>query len=463
MKLYNTLTRKIEEFEPLNPPHVGMYTCGPTVYDFAHIGHLRKYINDDILVRTLKANNYEVKHVMNITDVGHLTSDADSGEDKLEKGAQKLNKSPLVIAKFFEDDFWKSLKFVNVGEPDVVSIATEHIEDQVALIDALIEKGFTYTTDQAIYFDVSKFADYGKLSGQKLEDKITGARGDVVVDNEKKNPADFALWFFTKGRFANHVLRWPSKFGEGFPGWHIECSAMSMKYLGLSFDIHTGGVDHIPVHHENEIAQSEAATGQPFVKYWVHYAFLMVEGEKMSKSLGNFLRISDLAREGFNPLAFRYLTFQTHYRSEMNFTWESLKAAQVALEKLYAIASGFTEIHKNTDIEFERDFLDAVGQDLNMPKALAIMWDMLSSNKIEPRVKASTLLKMDEILGLKIAQNSKFITKIPYNIQKLVDERDYMRKKGQFMKADHLRNKIEKMGYVIEDLGKGKSKVLRKI
>lgn len=463
MKLYNTLSKSIEEFEPINPPYVGMYACGPTVYDFQHIGNMRKYINDDILVRALRANNYDVKHVMNITDVGHLTSDADQGEDKLEKGAKTLGKTPLEIAKFFEDDFWKSLRFVNAIEPNVVALATEHIEDQVALIETLKEKGFTYTTDQAVYFDVTKFAEYGKLSGQKLEDKITGARGDVVVDNDKKNPADFALWFFTKGRFANHTLRWPAEFGEGFPGWHIECSAMSMKYLGLSFDIHTGGVDHIAVHHENEIAQSEAATGQPFVKYWVHYAHLMVDGKKMSKSLGNFYRISDLIREGYNPMAFRYLTLQTHYRSEMNFTWEALEAAQVAIERLYVAASEFSEIHKNTDIEFERDFLDAVGQDLNMPKALAIMWDMLGSKKIEARVKAATLYKMDEILGLKIRENSKQITKIPGHVQKLVEEREQMRKHGQFMRADHLRNKIEKMGYVIEDKEKGKSKALRKI
>lgn len=463
MKLYNTLSRNIEEFEPINPPQVGLYACGPTVYDFTHIGHLRKYINDDILVKTLRAHNYDVKHVMNITDVGHLTSDADAGEDKLEKGAKQTGKSPLEVAKFFEDDFWKSLRFVNVQEPNVVALATEHIEDQVALVEALTAKGYTYTTNQAIYFDVSKFADYGKLSGQRLEDKIAGARGEVVVDNEKKNPADFALWFFTKGRFANHVLRWPAPFGEGFPGWHIECSAMSMKYLGLSFDIHTGGVDHIAVHHENEIAQSEAATGQPFVKYWVHYAHLMVDGAKMSKSVGNFYRISDLVQRGYSPLAFRYLTFQTHYRAEMNFTWEALDAAQAAIERLYAIASDFDEIHKNTNIEFERDFLDAVGQDLNMPKALSIMWDMLSSSKIETRIKAATLFAMDEILGLKIAENAKHISKIPVNIQKLVEEREKYRREGKYMKADHLRNKIEKMGYVIEDKEKNKTRILRKV
>ena len=461
MKLYNTLSRSIEEFQPLNPPKVGVYSCGPTVYDYTHIGHLRKFINDDILVRALRANNYDVKHVMNITDVGHLSSDADAGEDKLEKGAQKLGKSPLEVARLFEDDFWKSLALVNIIKPDVAPRATEHIEDQIALIETLAEKGFTYTTDQAIYFEVSKFPNYTKLSGQDLDEKITGARNEVVVDNKKRNPADFALWFFTRGRFENHSLRWESPWGEGFPGWHIECSAMSMKYLGLSFDIHTGGVDHIAVHHTNEIAQSEAATGQQFVKTWMHSAHLMVEGEKMSKSLGNFYRIQDIKAKGFNPLAFRYLTFQTHYRSEMNFTWEALEGAQEAINGIYEQSAEFTEIHKHADIEFERDFIDAVGQDLNMSKALSILYNMLRSNLPKP-VKAATLFKMDEILGLNINENAKLLTKIPGTIRTMVDERNKLRKQKKFMQADHLRAKIEKLGYIMKDEDKT-TKILRKI
>ncbi len=461
MKLYNTLSRTIEDFEPIAPPRVGIYTCGPTVYDFTHIGHLRKYINDDVLVKTLKLNKFDVKHVMNITDVGHLTSDEDAGEDKLEKGAKKEGKTVLEVAKFFEEDFFKSLRFVNIDRPDVVALATEHIDDQVALIEILSKKGFTYKTNQAIYFDVSKFPEYTKLSGQKLDDKITGARSDVVVDNQKRNPADFALWFFTIGRFKDHVLRWPAPFGEGFPGWHIECSAMSMKYLGLSFDIHTGGIDHIPVHHTNEIAQSEAATGQMFVKYWVHSAFLTVDGEKMSKSLGNFYRITDIVSKGFNPLAYRYLTFQTHYRSEMNFTWKALEGAQVALDRLYEIASGFTQIHKDTNIEFERDFQDALNQDLNMPKAISVMWDMLKS-KTPDSVKASTLFQMDKVLGLKIQENSKRLVNIPDRIREMVGERNKLRKEKRFNAADKLRKDIEKLGYVIED-NEGKTKIIRKV
>lgn len=461
MKLYNTLSRTIEEFEPLNPPNVGMYACGPTVYDYTHIGHLRKYINDDILVRTLSANGYKVRHVMNITDVGHLTSDQDAGEDKLEKGAAKLRKSVLEVAKYFEDDFWKSLKQVNVEKPDVIARATEHIEDQISLIEVLTGKGYTYRTDQAIYFDVSKFPNYTELSRQKLEEKIEAARGDVVVDRKKRSPADFALWLFTVGRFANHTLRWNAPFGEGFPGWHIECSAMSMKYLGLSFDIHTGGVDHISVHHTNEIAQSEGATGKPFVKYWIHHAFLNIEDEKMAKSKGNIFRISELVDRGYNPIAFRYLTFQTHYRSEMNFTFAALDGAKASLDRLYERASSFSQIHKHADIDFERDFLDALSNDLNMPRALSIMWDMLGSD-LQDSVKAATLYKMDEVLGLNIRENAVKLREIPKSIMKLVREREELRKQKKFTQADHLRNRIEKMGYILDDEEKG-TRVIRKI
>ncbi len=461
MKLYNTESRKIEEFEPLKKPSVGLYACGPTVYDYTHIGHLRKYINDDILVRALRANNYDVTHIMNITDVGHLTSDADSGVDKLEKGAEALGLPVLAVARQFEDDFFKSLKFVNVLSPDVAPRATDHIEDQVALIEILVEKGFTYQTDEAIYFDVSKFADYMRLSQQDLDDKITGAREDVVVDRAKKNPADFVLWFMTVGRFADHALRWASPWGEGFPGWHIECSAMSMKYLGFSFDIHTGGIDHIPVHHTNEIAQSEAATGKKFVKYWVHHSFLTVEGEKMSKSLHNFFRVTDLIDKGYTPLSFRYLVLQTHYRSEMNFTWEALDGAQNALIKLYELAASFDHVNKYTDIDYEGKFMDAVNQDLNMPKAMSVMWEMLRSG-IALDVKAATLFKMDEVLGLNIREKSRELLEIPQFIQDMVNERNKLRKIKKFNAADQLRVKIEKSGYLIEDKEKD-TKILKKI
>lgn len=440
---------------------MGVYCCGPTVYDFTHIGHLRKYISDDILVRILKANDYNVTHVMNITDVGHLTSDGDEGIDKLEKGAEKHGKEPLEVARFFEDDFWNSLRLVNVKMPDIAPRATEHIEDQIALIEMLIEKGYTYQTEQAIYFDISKYADYTKLSGQDLEDKETGARDDVVVDPEKKNPQDFALWFFTKGRFANHTLRWDSPWGEGFPGWHIECSAMSMKYLGLHFDIHTGGIDHIPVHHTNEIAQSECATGEKFVNHWVHYGFLKVDDEKMSKSLENTYRIHDLIEKGFNPIAFRYLTFQTHYRSEMNFTWEALGAASTALKKIYEAASLMPEPEGAAD-KYEMDFLHAINQDMNMPKALSILWEMLRSKTGEPQ-KAAAIRRMDEVLGLKIFDNAHNMVQIPVRVMQMVEERQTLRREGKFHLADQMRHKIEKMGYEVLDQKKGKPKVFKKI
>ena len=335
LKLFNTLTRRKEEFIPLNEKHAGIYTCGPTVYDYTHIGHLKKYINDDVLKRVLEYNGYKVNHVMNITDVGHLVSDEDTGEDKMEKGARESGKTVWEVARFFEDYFWKSLKEVNILKPDITPRATEHIKEQIELIKKLEEKGFTYKTTQAIYFDVSKFKNYTKLSGQKLEEKIVGAREDTFVDKDKKHPYDFALWFFVIGRFKNHTMRWPSPWGKGFPGWHIECSAMSMKYLGETLDIHTGGIDHIPVHHPNEIAQSEAATDKPFVRFWIHHDWLLVDNEKMSKSKKNFYTIDEIKEKNINPLAYRYFCLNAHYRSKLNFTWQGLEAAQNALENLY--------------------------------------------------------------------------------------------------------------------------------
>lgn len=467
MKLYNTLTRSIDEFEPLDGKTVKMYACGPTVYDYAHIGHMRKYIGDDMLRRTVEANGWEVNHVMNVTDVGHLSSDADSGEDKMEKGAKKHGKTVLEVARFFEEDFLKSIQKVNIETPTTIARATEHIEDQIALIEELVAKGFTYQTKQAIYFDVSKFPEYTKLSGQKLEDKKAGARGDVVIDSDKNNPADFALWFFTVGRFENHVLRWGSPWGEGFPGWHIECSAMAMRYLGPTIDVHTGGVDHISVHHTNEIAQSECATGVEFVRFWIHHDFLRVDEEKMSKSLGNIYTLTDLINKGFHPLAFRYLTFQTHYRAEMNFTWESMEASQVALDKIYELASEFDQVSEFPDIDYIGSFMDALNQDLNVPKALSVFWEVLKSAKINPDVKAATIQEMDKILALDILENSKKITQIPSNILRLAEERDILRRSKRYIQSDHLRNKIENMGYIVKDIEdknkKKKSIVLRKI
>jgi cysteinyl-tRNA synthetase len=462
MQLYNTLSRTIEEFQPLHDDFVRLYTCGPTVYDYTHIGHLRKYINDDLLRRTLELDEYEVKHVMNITDVGHLASDADAGEDKLEKGAKKFGTSVIEVARFFEEDFWKSLDSVNIKRPTVVARATEHIQDQIELIEILEEKGFTYKTEQAVYFDISKFPDYNRLSGQDLDDQLEGARDDVVTDSEKRNPQDFALWFFTIGRFADHVLRWPSPWGEGFPGWHIECSAMAMKYLGPQLDIHTGGIDHIPVHHTNERAQSEAASGVEFVKYWVHHAHLMVDSEKMSKSLGNTYRADDLPERKFSPLAFRYLIFQTHYRSEMNFTWKSLAAAQTALDRLYEIAFSLGSEKGDGLIDYERDFKDALNTDLNAPKALSILWEMLRS-KNHDKDKLASLMYMDGVLGLQIQEQVEAMQKIPTEIEELLEQREKARKDKNYAESDKIRNQIEKSGYTVKDRADGSVQVLKKI
>ncbi|HRN96315.1 MAG TPA: cysteine--tRNA ligase [Candidatus Levybacteria bacterium] len=462
MQLYNTLSRTLEEFEPLNPPHVGMYACGPTVYDYAHIGHMRKYINDDVLRRVLELNGYEVKHVMNITDVGHLASDGDEGEDKLEKGAKKFGKSVLDVAHFFEKDFWDALDAVNVKRPTIVARATEHIQDQIELIEILQEKGYAYKTAQAVYFDISKFADYTKLSGQQLEDKLEGARDDVVVDPKKRNPQDFALWFFTIGRFENHALKWESPWGTGFPGWHIECSAMAMKYLGLSLDIHTGGVDHIAVHHTNERAQSEAASGVQFVKYWVHNEMLMVDDAKMSKSKENFYTLSDFHKKSISPLAFRYLSFQVHYRTEMNFTWKSLQAAQHALERLYDVAQDLPQIGGAGCIEYDRDFQEAVSTDLNMPKALGLLWEMLRSKNTD-KDKAASLYMMDQIFGFKIAEQVSAMRSIPSEITTVVHEREQMRKQKRYTDADKMRKEIEAKGYMIKDREDGTTQILKKV
>lgn len=449
LKLFNTLSRQIEEFKPINPEKVGMYTCGFTVYDYAHIGHVKKYVGDDLLKRVLEANGFSVQHVQNVTDVGHLTSDADDGDDKLEKGAKEKNMTVWEVAKFFEDYYFKSLDQVNVTRPNIVCRATEHISEQIKLIEKLEKNGFTYKTDEAIYFDTSKFESYGKLSGQNLEEKQTGAREDVVTDSNKKNPADFALWFFTVGKFADHVMKWDSPWGEGFPGWHIECSAMSMEYLGDTLDIHTGGIDHIPVHHENEIAQSEAATGKKFVNFWVHHNFLQVDGAKMSKSLKNFYTVDDVVKKGFDPLALRYLVLTAHYRDKLNFTWESLQAAQNALNNLREEAREWDQ-PREADEKVWNQFLEALNNDLNAPQALAVMWQMVKSD-LATDIKAATLLKMDQVLGLKLDEYVAKPVEIPAEVQKLVDLREQARERKDFESSDQLRKEIEDKGFEVED------------
>ncbi len=453
LRLYNTLSRKVEDFVPLNPPKVGMYTCGPTVYDYTHIGHLRKYVGDDILRRILESDGFDVKLVMNITDVGHLVSDEDSGEDKMEKGARESNRTVWEVAKFYEDYFWKSLNAVNIERPNVVALATEHIKEQIKLIQRLEKNGFIYITEHAIYFDVTKFPTYTNLSGQKLEDKETGAREGVVIDKQKKNPQDFALWFFTVGHFKDHTMRWPSPWGEGFPGWHIECSAMSMEYLGESFDIHTGGIDHIPVHHTNEIAQSEAATGKQFVKYWVHHNWLIVNGEKMSKSKKNFYRIDEVVEKHIDPMALRYLFLTAHYRDGLNFTWESLKACESALNKLREEIRLWDQPKGNVG-QYWQKFAEAANNDLNLPQAVAVIWEMIKSD-LSSNQKSTDLLQMDKILGLGLDKFLGVVLEIPANVKKLVDQREKARQSGDYKLSDKLRKEINKLGYEVEDTHTG--------
>jgi len=455
----NSLSRKKEKFKPINPPKVGMYSCGITAYDYAHIGHGRKYVTDDLIKRLLTYSGYKVKHVENVTDVGHLVSDADEGEDKLEKGAARAGKTVWEVAEFFTKYFYDSMDKLNIERPNVICKATDHIPEQIELVKKLVEKGLAYDTPEAVYFDVSKFPKYGEAFGQKLSEKQVAVREEVKTGEYKKNPADFALWFKRVGRFENHTMHWESPWGDGFPGWHIECSAMSMKYLGEQFDIHTGGEDHLSIHHPNEIAQSEGATGKhPFVKYWIHTAFLMVDGMKMSKSLANFYTIDDVEKKGFDPLALRYFYFGSHYRKPLNFTWEGLGAAQTALTKLKVqIAtlkiSDRTVLseEKNEKVEsFRNFFFEALDDDLNTAKALSVLWEMLGSS-IPSEDKYDMAISFDEVLGLKLSESRINSQEVPENIKKLMSKREDLRKEKKFEEADKIRKQIEEAGFDVKD------------
>ena len=453
MKLFNTLTRQVEEFVPIKKGKVGIYSCGPTVYLSSHIGHMRTYVGNDILKRTLYLSGYKVKHVMNITDVGHLTSDADTGEDKVEKTAKETGKSAWDIAKFYEEQFFSFTDALNIPRPDIVCKATDHIREQIDLIKKLEEKGFTYKTYDGIYFDTIKFPNYGVLTGGKHGIKA----GVRIKMGEKKNPTDFALWKFSP-KDEKRQMEWESPWGIGFPGWHIECSAMSMKYLGETFDIHTGGVDHIPVHHTNEITQSEAATGKPFVRYWIHFEFLMLDEKKMSKSLGNIYTVDNVTQKGFDPLALRYLFLTAHYKDPLNFTWESLGAAQSALQNLKSLIVNIKSSQRTAPSEeksekvekYRDDFTQAVNDDLNTPRALAVLWEMMKSN-IPSEDKYDLALAFDEILGLNLWKISTAKIQVSSNIKILMDKREKLRKEGKFEEADEIRKKIEDGGWRIED------------
>ncbi|MBT4111106.1 cysteine--tRNA ligase [Candidatus Woesearchaeota archaeon] len=448
MKFYNTLTRKKETFKPIKKTEVSLYTCGPTVYNFAHIGNLRGFMFYDFLKRVLLFNNFKVKHVMNITDVGHLTSDSDQGEDKMLKGAKREKKTVWEVAEFYIDSFKRDIKKLNILKPTFFPRATDHITDQINFIEKLEKKGFTYQAGGNVYFDTSKLDDYGKLS--RLDLTVEG-KARVDKDPNKKNPHDFVLWF-TKSKFQDQGMKWKSPFGTGYPGWHIECSAMSMKFLGEKIDIHCGGIDHIPVHHTNEIAQSEAAIGKkPWVKYWMHNEFLVLsKGEKMAKSGENFLTLSKLEEKGYSPLDYRYFCLGTSYRNPLMFSFEALDSAKTSLKRLF---DQVLEIKTGKKVSANKNYLATftkeVNDDMNTAKGLALVWELLKDGSVKNDQKYATLLEFDKVLGLGFKDLKK--EKIPKEVVKLAEERLQARLAKDWKKSDDLRDKIAKFGYSVGD------------
>jgi cysteinyl-tRNA synthetase len=450
IKFYNTLTKTKDKFEPLEENTVRIYSCGPTVYKDATIGNMKSYIFMDTLRRVLKYNGYTIKHAMNITDVGHLVSDGDEGEDKMLKAAREEKKSPLEIAAFYTERFFTDFDRLNIDKPEIICKATDHITDMLEFVKTLIDNGYAYETSTAIYFDVSKLDRYGILSGIDLRNQKAGAR--VEIDEEKKNPYDFALWIKAP---ENHIMKWESPWGLCYPGWHIECSAMSNKYLGEQFDIHTGGIDLVPTHHENEIAQSKGATGKIPAKFWMHCEFLLIDGGKMSKSLGNTYLVQDIIDRGYDPLSYKMLCFTSHYRNKLNFTWEGLENAQNSLTKLkegYVKHKTGTEIIENEKIEeYKTKFLEAIDDDLNMPVAMSVVWDIVK-NPIKSKQLADLLLDFDRVLGINIDKTvEKKNEDVPQEILELVEQRKLAKVNKDWTLADEIRNKIQEKGYSIKD------------
>ncbi len=447
LKLYNTLTREKQEFKPIEDNEVKIYTCGPTVYWYQHIGNLRSYIFSDILKRVLQYNNFKVKHVINVTDVGHLTSDQDEGEDKLEKSAKQQGKKAEDIAKFYFKEFEKDLNKLNILKPSIWSWATKHIQEQIELIKTLEKKGYTYKTSDGVYFDTSKFKDYGKLSKKNLQDLEAGKR---VSLKEKKNKTDFALWKLSSPK-DKRQQEWESPWGTGFPGWHVECSAMSSKYLGKHFDIHTGGEDHIPVHHENEIAQSEAAfEKKPWVNFWMHGAFLNFKGGKMSKSTGKIKTLSELEKDNIPALAYRYFTFTAHYRKPLTWSVDAIESATNAYKKLKNITTELKDDNQENK-QYLKKFEEAINDDLNMPEAIAILWELLRDKNADG--KYQTIKKMDNVFALDLLEKQE--TKIPEEIKKLAEKRQKARQEKDFKKSDELREKLKQKGWEIKDTKEG--------
>ncbi|MFT7691834.1 MAG: cysteinyl-tRNA synthetase [Candidatus Latescibacterota bacterium] len=450
LHLYDTYERKARPFTPLNPPHVGLYACGPTVYNYQHIGNLRTYIFEDLLRRALEYNGYDVKQVVNITDVGHLTSDGDTGEDKMEAGARRTGKTAWEIADYYAEIFKEDLRTLHVLEPHIWCRATDHIEEQIDAVRTIEEKGYAYQTADGVYFDTEKLDDYGYLARLDIEGLQAGARVEL---GDKRKITDFALWKFSPVD-EQRQMEWQSPWGKGFPGWHIECSAMSAKYLGEYFDIHCGGEDHIPVHHTNEIAQAHACYGTRLANFWVHGAFLQLGGEKMSKSSGDFLRLQTLVDRGYDPLAYRFFCLGARYRAKLTFAWESLDAAATAFDRLRTAAHAWGEPTQE-DESFITRFCEHVDDDLNMPRVLALIWELAGSD-LENGVKKATVLHFDQVMGLDLATwQPQEQGDIPAEIQTLADERQQARSDKDWAKADELRDKIVAAGYEIEDTPDG--------
>lgn len=465
MKLYNTLTKQKDDFIPLKDGQVSMYTCGPTVYHYAHIGNLRTYIHEDILEKTLAYVGYDVKRVMNITDVGHLESDADDGEDKMLAGAKRENKTVWEVAQYYTDAFFADAKKLNVKIPNTVVKATDHIEDYIAFIKGLEEKGYTYFANGNVYFDISKFERYTELSRMNLDELQIAARDEVEADLHKKNPQDFVLWF-TKSKFENQAMKWDSPWGVGYPGWHIECSVIALKHLGEQMDIHCGGIDHIPVHHTNEIAQTESFTGKKWVNYWWHGEFLIDKNGKMSKSSGEFLTVGLLEKKGFLPLAYRYFVLNAHYRKSLAFTFDSLDMAQKAYLKLKKRVAQLLEeantgeqVHLSDEAkQLEAQFVSHLRDDLNTANAITVLYDVLKAD-LTAAEKCLLVTKFDQVLSLDLLAVEKVIDTVDEafaeQIQTLIDARAEAKKNRDFSQADAIRDEIMALGVIITDTKEG--------
>ncbi len=463
LTLYNTMKKGLEEFTPINPDEVKLYTCGPTVYNYAHIGNLRTYVFEDILRRVLEYSGYKVNHVMNVTDVGHLVGDGDDGEDKMVKTSKETGRSVYDIAEYYTKAFFDDTKDLNIEVPTVACKATEHIGEMIDLIKRLEDNGHTYVSGGNVYFSIDTFPEYGKLARLDLSELKSGAR--VEVDSNKRNPKDFVLWF-TNSKFDKQAMTWDSPWGVGYPGWHLECSAMSMKYLGEQFDIHCGGTDHIPVHHTNEIAQSEAATGKsPWVRFWIHGEFLLDDTGKMSKSKGEFLTLSFLKKKGYDPMDYRYFCLGGHYRSQLQFSFASLDSAKTARNNLVSrvkklLEEGASSVRiedlSETALKYIEEFKAAVFRDLNMPRALSVVWAVLKEGNLTPSEKITILYDIDKVLGLRIdGVVVDEVQDLSSELLALIQERETVRKNKNFIRADEIRDILLEQGIEIKDTASG--------